>query len=217
MTTLRSLFSRIYRKNNNKIADLYPRFTCDFPSLHKYDIGAFTYGSPEVIDWNQATTLKIGKFCSIAEGVLILLGGEHSLSNITTYPFKTIKQQWEGYEFPFSDDFETDNAVDEHSKGDVIIGNDVWIGRNVLILSGVEIGNGAVVGAGAVVTKNVPPYGIVAGNPARLLRSRFDPETIDYLNELKWWDWSIEKIDRNKSILIGNSIDALKKGANYNY
>jgi acetyltransferase-like isoleucine patch superfamily enzyme len=165
------------------------------PNFAKYQIGRFTYASAPPLVWSfpVSGTLKIGSFCSISSGVNILLGGEHTSNWITTYPFNEIFPE---YGYP-------KNAT----KGDVIIGNDVWIGINVLILSGVKIGDGAVVGAGTVVTKDVEPYSVVAGCPAKEIRKRYDSETIEKLLKLKWWDWSLKKIKENLDLLLSDRID----------
>ena len=141
--------------------------------------------------------LKIGKFCSIANDVQIFLGGNHRIDWITTYPFSVLNS------WPEAKDIKGHPCT----KGDVIIGNDVWIGRKTLILSGVTIGDGAIVGARSVVTKDVAPYSIVAGNPAKLIRKRFDEKTIEKLLEIKWWDWNLEKIKKNLPLLLSNNIE----------
>jgi len=159
-----------------------------------YDIGRFTYGGPEVLSWDSKIKLKMGAFCSVAEGVVILLGGEHNTQWITTYPFNKILKEF--------------GHIKGHprSKGDVIIGSDVWIGRKAVILSGLEIGDGCAVGANAVVTKSAPPYSILAGNPARVVKKRFDDETIKKLLRIKWWDWDIEKIKENIPLMLNDNI-----------
>ena len=166
-------------------------FTKDMFNNENYFIGEFTYGKPIIRDWKDETKLSIGKFCSIADNVQIFLGGGHHYEYISTYPFNTML-------FP---DLVNNHVLDRTSNGDVNIGNDVWIGMNVIILSGVEIGNGAVVAAGSVVVKNVMPYAIVGGNPAKFIKFRFTSDTITYLEDLKWWDWPIEKIKEYKSVL----------------
>jgi acetyltransferase-like isoleucine patch superfamily enzyme len=164
----------------------------DFRSKHS--VGRFTYASAWPLVWSFPTCgkLKIGSFCSISSGVNILLGGEHTANWITTYPFSEI--------FP---EFERPKKV---TKGDVTIGNDVWIGMNVIILSGVNIGDGAVVGAGAVVSKNVEPYSIVAGIPAKEIKKRYDAETVDKLLKIKWWNWSLKRIKENMDLLLSDRI-----------
>lgn len=157
-------------------------FTALSPEYASFQIGEWTYGSPQVLSWGEGATLKIGRFCSIAEDVVIFLGGEHRTDWIATYPFSVF--------FPEA------KAISGHpkTKGDVIIGNDVWIARGVRILSGVKIGNGAVIGAGSVVAKDIPPYAIIVGNPSRILRYRFPPDIVERLERLQWWDWDYDKI-----------------------
>ena len=130
--------------------------------------------------------LMIGKFTQIAAGIkFIMNGANHYLGGYSSFPFILFKSYWP--DVPFTD----------NSKGDTIIGNDVWIGNSVTIMPGVKIGDGAVIGTGSIVTKDVEPYAIVAGNPAKLIRRRFDDETIEFLLELQWWNWPIEKIAAN--------------------
>ena len=149
-------------------------------------VGAGTYGDPVVYWWNLETHLNIGKFCSIADGVTFILGGEHSTQSKTTFPFASFPKQWSNTSV---------NSGLQLSKGDIDIGSDVWIGYGVTILSGVSIGHGAVIGAGSVISKDVPPFSIVAGNPAKLVRMRFTPSQIGQLLKEAWWEWPIEKID----------------------
>ena len=131
--------------------------------------------------------LVIGKFCSIACGAKFLFNSaNHTLSSFSTYPFPIFFDEW-GLE-------KSDVAAAWDRKGDIMIGNDVWIGYEAVILAGVTIGDGAVIGARAVVTKDVPPYDIVGGVPARVIRSRFPEETVKALLRLKWWDWPAERI-----------------------
>lgn len=144
--------------------------------------------------------LIIGKFCQIATGVrFIMNGANHAMNGISTYPFKVFGKSW------------SEAPMDAKSKGDTIIGNDVWIGNSVTIMQGIKIGDGAIIGTNALVTKDVPPYTIVGGNPATVIRKRFDDETIEYLVKLKWWDWSIEKISDNIALITNGDIEALKK------
>jgi acetyltransferase-like isoleucine patch superfamily enzyme len=165
----------------------------------RYLIGDHTYGKPRVISWGEGTSLTIGKYCSISRNVTIFLGSEHRIDWVSTYPFPVI---WEDAK-----------SITGHpsTKGDVIIGNDVWIGYEVTILSGVHIGDGAAIGACSVVTKDVPPYAIVAGNPARVLRYRFDEGTIKKLLKIKWWDWPDEKVKKNVHLICSDSINAFIK------
>ena len=143
--------------------------------------------------------MQIGSFCSIASGVIILLGGEHRADWITTFPFSIL---WDGA-----------RGVKGHpkSKGDVIIGNDVWIGLEAVIMSGVKIGDGAVVGARSVVTRDVPPYSVAAGNPARVIMKRFDDETIERLLRIKWWTWDEKRIEKALPYLLSHDVNAFLK------
>lgn len=133
--------------------------------------------------------LRIGKFCSIACGAKFLFNcANHSLRSLSTYTFPLFYDEWELGK--------ADVASAWDNKGDIVIGNDVWIGFEVVIMAGVHIGNGAIIGARAVVTKDVAPYMIVGGVPARAIRKRFDDATISRLESLRWWDWSKERIRR---------------------
>lgn len=157
-------------------------------------IGKGGYGSENIriYEWGEGKTIKIGSFCSIATNIQIFLGGNHRSDWITTTPF------------PISY-----NIGHPSSNGDVIIGNDVWIGANATIMSGVTIGDGAVIANNSHVVKNVDPYTIVGGNPAKLIRKRFDDETIEKLLKLKWWDFDIDEINRLSPILCSNNLDQL--------
>ena len=133
--------------------------------------------------------LRIGKFCSIACGAKFLFNcANHSLRSLSTYTFPLFYDEWE------LDKADVASAWD--NKGDIVIGNDVWIGFEAVIMAGVHIGNGAIIGARAMVTKDVAPYTIVGGVPARAIRKRFDDATISRLESLRWWDWSKERIRR---------------------
>ena len=130
--------------------------------------------------------LIIGKFCMIASGVkFIMNGANHKMDGITTYPFSIFANGWEKV-IPTLDELPI--------KGDTVIGNDVWIGTNATIMPGIKIGDGAIIATNSTVTKNVEPYSIYAGNPARLIRYRFDEAIIRALQDTAWWDWDIEKI-----------------------
>jgi chloramphenicol O-acetyltransferase type B len=163
----------------------------------RYSIGRGTYGMPKIHDWGDAT-LTIGSFCSIAGRVTIFLSGNHRTDWVTTFPFTQRYKHWP----------ETKNISNENiTKGDVIIGNDVWLGYDCLILSGVKIGHGAVIAARAVVTRDVPPFAIVAGNPARIIKKRFDDTTIERLLNISWWDWEDERIEQHLSYLLNKDIE----------
>lgn len=146
--------------------------------------------------------LIIGKFCQIAAGVeFVMNGANHQMSGVSTYPFY-IFGTWEQNAPP---------QKDMPLKGDTVIGNDVWIGQNVTILPGVHIGDGAIIGLNSVVAKNVPPYTIVAGNPAKIIRKRFDEELINLLLKLKWWDKSIEEINALIPLLSCSDLNKVKQ------
>lgn len=148
--------------------------------------------------------LQIGKFCSVACGAKFLFNSaNHTLSSLSTYPFPLFFEEW-GLEKK-----DVTNAWD--NKGDIVIGNDVWIGYEVVILAGVTIGDGAIIGTRAVVTKDVPPYTIVGGVPAKSIKKRFSEETISTLLEIQWWNWSKERIARNIGAIQSGNIEQLKE------
>ena len=150
------LFKKRYRKLNAH----NETYIMNYCELSKIVVGKKTYGELHVIDWSPLNTkLYIGSYCSIAPGVQFLLGGEHQINSISTYPFKG---KVFGYE------------REAGSKGDIVVKDDVWIGTKAIICSGVTIGQGAIIAAGSVVTKDVEPYAIVGGNPAKKIRYRFD-------------------------------------------
>lgn len=161
----------------------------------KYEVGEWTYGNPTIRSWREGATLKIGRFCSIADGVIILLGGEHRVDWVTTHPVNILFGVKRVAGLP-------------RTKGDVVIGNDVWIGREALILSGVTIGNGAVIAARSVVTEDVLPYAIVAGNPAKFIRFRFKKSIIADLQKIAWWNWPMSKIEEAWPLLLSSDIEA---------
>ena len=148
--------------------------------------------------------LIIGKFCSIACGAkFIFNSANHTLSSFSTYPFPIFFEEW-GLNIK-------DVAAAWDNKGDIIIGNDVWIGYEAVIMAGVTIGDGAIIGTRAVVTKDVPPYTIVGGVPAKTIRKRFNNETLDELLKIKWWDWSEERIARNIQAIQSGRLRHLKE------
>lgn len=147
--------------------------------------------------------LLIGKFCSIACNVrFIMNGGNHRTDWFTNYPFPVFGNGWE-----------TAMPDSWPNRGDTTIGNDVWIGYGATIMPGVTIGDGAIIATASVVTKNVAPYTVVGGNPATAIRRRFSDEVIATLLELRWWDWSAEKISGNVKAICGGDVAALKNSA----
>lgn len=144
--------------------------------------------------------LVIGKFCSIACGAKFLMnGGNHSLSSLTTYPFPILGEEWRR-DWPVSDAWD--------HKGDIIVGNDVWIGYEAAVLAGVRIGDGAIVAARSVVTRDVPPYAIVGGSPAKVIRRRFSDEVTELLQASRWWDWSVDRIREAAPLLSSGDFEA---------
>lgn len=144
--------------------------------------------------------LIIGKFCALAANTTFIMTGDHKLDAISTYPFPVFKNGWEtAY-----------NVNELPIKGDIVVGNDVWFGYNSMIKSGVTIGDGAIIATNAFVVKDVPPYSIVGGNPAKVIKMRFDEATIKRLQKIAWWDWDIEKITRNLHVLSHLDVDALE-------
>ena len=146
--------------------------------------------------------LIIGKFCAIATGVkFIMNGANHKISGFSTYPFQIFGNGWERVT-PRSEEFP--------QKGDTIVGHDVWLGYQSMVMPGVRIGSGAIIAAQSLVVKDVEPYTIVGGNPARCLKQRFDQNTIDELLTIAWWDWDREKISRNLEAIVSTDINTLK-------
>ena len=150
--------------------------------------------------------LKIGKFCSIACGTKFLFNSaNHSLRSLSTYTFPIFFDEW---------GLDAENIRDAwDNKGDIIIGNDVWIGYEAIVMPGVKIGDGAIIGTRAVVTKDVPPYAIVGGIPAKPIRKRFEDAAIEKLEALRWWDWDYEKIKRSIPAIQSGDIAALEEQA----
>ena len=142
-------------------------------------------------------TLIIGKFCAIAEGVkFIMNGANHRMDGITTYPFNILGGGWEKV---------TPTIKQLPFKGDTVIGNDVWIGQNVTIMPGVKVGDGAIIAANSTVVKNIEPYTIYGGNPAKFIKKRFSDEKVEFLLNLQWWNWDEEKIFNNLEMLTSET------------
>lgn len=147
--------------------------------------------------------LIIGKFCSIACGAKFLFNSaNHTLSSLSTYPFPLFFEEW-GLE-------KRNVAASWDNKGDIVIGNDVWIGYEAVIMAGVTIGDGAIIGARAVVTKDVPPYTVAGGIPAKPIKKRYPEETIAALSELRWWDWPEERIAQNLHAIQAGKLNELR-------
>lgn len=188
------LFSKEKRselKRLNKPKRSIELFNKKYPN---YKMGVNCYGVPKVKHPLPNTTLTIGNYCSIASNVEIYLGGNHRTDWITSYPFPHF--------------FEKANHIENYevSSGDVNIGSDVWICQNTTILSGVTIGHGAVIANGAIVTKDIYPYEIVGGNPAKHIRWRFDEQTREILLKSAWWDWPEDELLEIVDILCSNDI-----------
>lgn len=167
-----------------------------FINAPRVTIGRHTYGAPEIPAFAGSTvTVEIGSFCSLAANVMLLLGGGHSPAWVSTWPIREV--------FGLPEQYEHHPVY----RGPTVIGNDVWIGRDSLIFDGITIGDGAIIGARAVVTKDVRPYAVVGGVPAREIRRRFTDEQVDALLEIAWWDWSEEKIIREAGALNGADIN----------
>ncbi len=160
----------------------------------RYEIGDYTYGHPVVL-FPEDGRLKIGKFCSIADGATFLLGGYHHIDWGTTYPFGD-----------FSSHLTLPAPGIRVRKGDITIGNDVYLGQECFILAGVTVGDGAVVGARAVVTKDVVPYSVVVGNPAQHIKYRFDEAIIGAMLKIAWWDWPAAQIEEALPLLLTGNI-----------
>jgi len=190
MKALNRLRRKIFPKKQKK-------FTNQYPEYQKFNIGHGTYGKPVIHDFHE--TLNIGKYCSIGPDVTIILGGNHRPDWVTTYPFNQIYREL--------------RHIKGHptSKGPINIGHDVWIGAGCMILSGVNVGNGACIAAGSVVVKDIPPFAIAGGNPAKVLKYRFDEETIKQLEELKWWEWEEKKIKELVPELMSTDISGFIK------
>jgi len=186
--------------------EIYVKPTLQNPNIL---VGDFTYIADSDFEshvthhypWN-GDRLIIGKFCQIAAGVeFVMNGANHQMNAVSTFPFYTL----EGW------NMEAPAMADLPLKGDTVIGNDVWIGQNAVILPGVRIGDGAIIGASSVVGSDVAPYSIVAGNPARALRKRFDDELIDLMLRFRWWDKPIDEINTLIPLLTCSDLDRVKE------
>ena len=170
--------------------------------------GKHTYGVPIIVWPHKDAKLIVGNFCSIANNVRIYLGGNHITNYVTTYPFGTVPNNKKIFT-----NTNVDNMGHPSTNGNVVIGNDVWICDNVTIMSGVTIGDGAIIANNSHVVKDVPPYTIVGGNPAKVIKYRFTEEQIKYLLDIKWWNWDDNKINNFTHLLCNPNIDAFIQSA----
>ncbi|WP_413490758.1 Vat family streptogramin A O-acetyltransferase [Shewanella baltica] len=189
-------------------------FLKNFITRENIIVGDYTYyddpAGPERFESNVlyhfdfiGDKLIIGKFCAIAKDVkFIMNGANHQVSGFSTYPFYIFGNGWEKV---------MPNPADLPHKGDTCIGNDVWIGYNATIMPGVKIGHGAIVASQSVVTKDVPPYAVVGGNPATVIKLRFEQDVIDELVAIAWWDWPIEKITQHLHAIAGADLTQLQQ------
>lgn len=203
--------NKLYPRTNDK-QTIYLKYAISNPNI---TVGEYTMyndfeNDPTLFEKNNVLyhypinkdKLVIGKFCSIACGAKFLFtSANHTMKSLSTYPFPLFFEEW-GLD-------KKDVTKSWDNKGDIIIGNDVWIGYEAVILSGATIGDGAIIGTRALVTKDVPPYTIVGGMPAKIIRKRFEEETINLLLEKKWWNWSREKIAKNIKNIQNGCIENL--------
>lgn len=191
----RFIFIKNFITRENVIVGDYSYY--DGPQAEKFETECVLYHYP-----HDQEKLIIGKFCQFASNLKIIMNSaNHKFDGFSAYPFFVMGDGWEG----------SFNTTALPSKGDTIIGNDVWIGYESTILPGVTIGDGAIIGAKSVVTRDVPPYSIVAGNPGKIIRQRFDDATIQKLQEICWWDWPASVITKNIHVIIHKDIDTLQQ------
>lgn len=188
---LKNRANRKHLRSLDKLERLPEKIRMQYPDCI---VGTGTYGVPEVIEFGDDSILRIGSYTSIASGVRILLGGEHRTDWLSTYPFPAMISGLE------------DIKDYSRSKGDVVIGSDCWICTGATILSGVTIGHGAIVAAGAMVTRDVPPFAVVGGNPCKFIRLRFDQQVCEQLLQAAWWEWPMEEVKSVASLLSGSDL-----------
>lgn len=189
-------------------------FLKNFIKAKNIHIGDYTYfddgryGPDKFEEYNvlynydfSKVKLVIGKFCAIAAETKFIMTGDHKLDAISTFPFPIFQHGWETV-------YDVANLP---VKGDIIVGNDVWFGYGSMVKNGVTIGDGAIIAAKAVVVKDVPPYAVVAGNPAKIVKFRFDENTIARLLNIAWWDWDIQMINENLRLICSLDVDGLEK------
>jgi virginiamycin A acetyltransferase len=183
-------------KNPNILVGDYTYYD-DPDGPEHFEVKCVLYHFPFVGD-----KLVIGNFCALARGIkFIMNGANHKVSGFSTYPFQIFGNGWETV---------SPRPGDLPNKGDTVIGNDVWLGYDALVMPGIKIGDGAIVAARAVVTKDVPPYAVVGGNPARVVKQRFQDEVVAKLLSIRWWDWPVEKITRNLRAIVGADMAELR-------
>jgi lipopolysaccharide transport system ATP-binding protein len=172
-------------------------------------VGKWSYGNPKIYRWNWKNKIFIGNFCSLGPEIKIIIGGNHRIDWVSTSPLPADT-------FNFKDTFLNAQKIKNfnYSKGDLHIENDVWIGAFSIIFSGVRLGNGSVVAAGSVVTKDVEPYTVVGGNPAKFIKKRFTSKQINFLNGSKWWELEDKKIDLLSKYLLNENVDLFIKKFN---
>jgi virginiamycin A acetyltransferase len=201
------ILPRIFRKLKRILKpEVIPFFTKDAfrdkIANNGWTIGDFSYGTPYIIP-SDSSKLHIGSYCSIASPCTVILGN-HNYHHASTYPFHNIDLSGPIFPRPVPDPHQATN-------GDVVIGNDVWIGKDATIISGVTVGDGAVIAACAVVTHDVPPYAIVAGCPAKVIKYRFKPDQIEQLLKLQWWNLPSDFILNHRNLFQLDVSDFLAK------
>lgn len=190
-----------------KVAWLKPLITWPLTS-----VGEYTYyadpDEPTGFEWNNILyhygpeRLEIGSYCGLAAGIRIIMNASnHRMDGISTFPFPMFGSDWLQY---------MDMFAERPVRKDTVIGNDVWIGYRATVLPGVHIGDGAIVAANAVVTQDIPPYAVAGGNPARVLRRRFDEAQVERLLRIAWWDWPVELVTKHLSTIMGGAVDDLE-------
>ncbi|HEX3517850.1 MAG TPA: CatB-related O-acetyltransferase, partial [Solirubrobacteraceae bacterium] len=200
---LRDLLGRPLDKLIDRLGDRRGRLAERAVEEHLYSserlsMGRCSYGDPLVATFPGDTAhVRVGAFCSIGPDVILMDGGDHRVDWVSTFPFRAYLDLPGAY-------------ADGHprSRGDIEIGNDVWIGRGARVRSGVRVGDGAVIGAYSVVTRDVRPYAVVVGAPAREVRRRFSDEQVAALQQIAWWEWSMEAIERSVGSLCTDEVDA---------
>ena len=204
MKIFQGLLDSFRRKKIRKLPALHQgkaRFVQKYGNRYKFGVGS--YGMPIIHDWDEGSSLEIGSYCSIASNVQIFLGGNHRAEWVTTFPFPAMVEETRSIE---------NYGV---SRGSVVIGSDVWLCSGCMILSGVTIGHGAIVAAGAVVSRDVEPYAVVAGNPARVIKWRFDEATRKALLKSAWWTWPETEIREISPLLCNTDITGFLEYASH--